>query len=119
YISRYPAGREATVYEGAIDLRFKNTSQYPVRIETSVGGGDVVVRLTGVKTVEVESDNGGRWAPAQPKAQTVSGDDCIPSGGAPGFTTSDTRIIRDLSGNEISRETNTTVYDPQPIVRCS
>lgn len=119
YISRYPAGREATVYEGAIDLRFKNTSQYPVRIETSVGGGDVVVRLTGVKTVEVESVNGGRWAPTQPKAQTVSGDDCIPSGGAPGFTTSDTRIIRDLSGNEISRETNTTVYDPQPIVRCS
>ena len=30
YISRYPAGREATVYEGAIDLKFKNTSQYPV-----------------------------------------------------------------------------------------
>ncbi|WP_231587503.1 VanW family protein [Corynebacterium comes] len=119
YISRYPAGREATVYEGAIDLRFKNTSPYPVRIETSVGGGDVVVRLTGVKTTQVESVNGGRWAPTQPREQTVSGDDCIPSGGAPGFTTSDTRIIRDLAGNEISRETDTTVYDPQPIVRCS
>lgn len=118
YISRYPAGREATVYEGAIDLRFKNDSRYPVRIETSVGGGDVVVRLTGVKTVEVESVNGGRWAPTEPREQTVSGEDCIPSGGAPGFTTSDTRIIRDLAGNEISRETQTTVYDPQPIVRC-
>ncbi len=119
YISRYPAGREATVFEGAIDLQFRNNSQYPVRIETSVGGGDVTVSLTGVKTVTVESVNGGRWAPTQPREQRVSGSDCIPSGGAPGFTTSDTRIIRDLAGNEITRETQTTVYDPQPIVRCS
>lgn len=118
YISRYPAGREATVFEGAIDLQFRNNSQYPVRIETSVGGGDVTVSLTGVKTVTVESVSGGRWAPTQPKEQRVSGDDCIPSGGIPGFTTSDTRIIRDLAGNEISRETQTTKYDPQPIVRC-
>ncbi|GAB2498144.1 VanW like protein [Corynebacterium atrinae] len=118
YISRYPAGREATVFEGAIDLKFRNNSNYPVRIDTSVGGGDVTVTLSGVKTVTVESVNGGRWAPTQPREQRVSGSGCIPSGGAPGFTTSDTRIIRNLSGGEISRETQTTVYDPQPIVRC-
>src|SRR5699024_4520164 len=57
YISRYPAGREATVYEGAIDLVFKNDSQYPVQIQTSVGGGSVTVKLMGVKTVDVESVN--------------------------------------------------------------
>ena len=119
YISRYPAGREATVYEGAIDLQFRNNSEYPVRIESTVGGGNVTIRLTGVKTVQVESVNGGRWAPTQPQTMNVSGSDCSPSGGAPGFTTSDTRIIRDLAGNEISREVQTTVYDPQPIVRCS
>ncbi|MGO2425022.1 MAG: VanW family protein [Corynebacterium flavescens] len=117
YISRYPAGREATVYEGAIDLQFKNTSNYPVRIETSFGGGNITVRFKGVKTVEVESISNGRWANTEPKVMSVT-KDCSPSSGAPGFTTSDTRIIRDLSGREISRETNTTVYDPQPIVRC-
>lgn len=119
YISRYPAGREATVYEGAIDLVFRNTSPYPVRIDTSVGGGSVTVRLMGVKTVNVESVNGGRWAQTAPQTRSVSGASCVPSGGAPGFTTSDTRIIRDRSGAEISRETQTTVYDPQPIIRCS
>lgn len=119
YISRYPAGREATVYEGAIDLVFKNDSDYPVQIQTSVGGGSVTVKLMGVNTVEVESVNNGRWAPTEPHRIELSGDDCAPSGGAPGFTTSDTRIIRDLSGNELSRETQTTVYDPQPIVTCS
>ncbi|MGO1372608.1 VanW family protein [Corynebacterium casei] len=119
YISRYPAGREATVYEGAIDLQFKNGSDYPVQIVTSVGGGSVTVKLMGVKTVDVESVNNGRWAPTSPQRMELTGDDCSPSGGAPGFTTSDTRIIRDLNGNEMNRETTTTVYDPQPIVTCS
>ena len=119
YISRYPAGREATVYEGAIDLQFRNDSSHPVKIATSVGGGEVTVSLMGVKTVTVNSVNGGRWAETQPKEQVVSGADCIPSSGIPGFTTSDTRIISDLAGNTLSQETQTTVYDPQPIVRCN
>ena len=72
----------------------------------------------GVKTVTVESVNGGRWAQTQPQPVNVSGSSCVPSSGAPGFTTSDTRIIYDLAGNELNRETQTTVYDPQPIVRC-
>ena len=118
YISRYPAGREATVYEGAIDLQFRNDSPYPVRIATSVGGGQVTVSLMGVKTVTVESVNGGRWAQTSPQPMNVPGSNCVPSSGAPGFTTSDTRIIYDLAGNELNRETQTTVYNPQPIVRC-
>ena len=119
YISRYPAGREATVYEGAIDLVFKNTAPTPVMISTSFGGGSISVRIMGVKYVTVESVNNGRWAPTQPQPRTVSGPECVPSSGAPGFTTSDTRIIRSLSGAELSRETITTVYNPQPIIRCA
>ncbi len=119
YISRYPAGREATVYEGAIDLQFTNSSPHPVRIETDFGGGSITVRLMGVKTVNVTSQNNGRWNTTQPQPMSVSGAGCSPSGGAPGFTTSDTRTISDLSGNVLRQETTTTVYDPQPIVRCS
>ena len=117
YISRYPVGREATVYEGAIDLQFKNTTNTPIRIETGFGGGKITVRFKGTKTYDVESVNNGRWATTQPTRMSV-GEDCSPSSGAPGFTTSDTRIIKDLSGREVSRETTTTVYDPQPIVSC-
>ena len=106
------------MYEGAIDLQFRNDSPYPVKIVTSVGGGSVTVSLMGVKTVNVESINGGRWAPTEPKEQKVSGEGCIASSGIPGFTTSDTRVMYDLSGNELSRETRTTVYNPQPIVKC-
>lgn len=119
YISRYPAGREATIYDGAIDLQFRNNTEHPIRIDTSMGGDELSVQIMGMKTVEVESVNGGRWAQTSPHTVSVPASECSPSGGAPGFTTSDTRIIRDLNGNELSRETQTTVYDPQPIIRCS
>ena len=118
YISRYPAGREATVFEGAIDLKFRNTSPHPVLIKASADSSNVTVQLLGVKTVQVESVPGGRWAQTSPHTVTVSGPKCSPSEGAPGFTTSDTRIIRDLGGAEISRQTTTTKYDPSPIVKC-
>ncbi|QDQ98489.1 VanW family protein [Tomitella fengzijianii] len=119
YISRYPAGREATVYEGAIDLKFTNPSSTGVLIQASGDSDSVTVRIWGTKTVDVESVNGGRSNYTDPERITLSGADCSPSSGAPGFTTSDTRIIRSAAtGAEISRSTETTVYDPSPIVSC-
>ncbi len=119
YIDRYPAGREATVFEGAIDLQFKNTYDTPVLIEASADSSEVTVRLRGVKHVEVESDSGPRTNYTDPQRREVSGDDCSPSSGGRGFTITDTRTIKDLDGGVVSRETTTTVYDPQPIITCS
>lgn len=119
YISRYPAGREATVYEGAIDLVFRNDTPDPVLIEAGVSGNEVTVTFKGTKSRNVQSIPGGKWAYTQPQPMAVSGSSCSPSSGAPGFTTSDTRIITDLAGKEIGRDSTTTVYDPVPIVRCS
>ncbi len=119
YISRYPAGREATVYEGAIDLQFANPFDTGVLIQAVAGSSDVTVRIWGTKQVEVESVNGGRWNSTSPPTVNVSDSDCVASSGSPGFTTSDTRIIRSASsGSEISRETRTVVYDPAPNVVC-
>ncbi|WP_244976070.1 VanW family protein [Nocardia huaxiensis] len=120
YISRYPAAREATVFDGAIDLKFRNNTPYGVFIETVTTGSDVTVRLWSTKTVEVESITGDRTKPTDPKEITLpKGKECIASEGAPGFTTSDTRVIRDSkSGKEISRTTRTVKYDPIPVVKC-
>jgi vancomycin resistance protein YoaR len=76
--------------------------------------------LWGTKTVEVESITGSRSRPTTPDTVRLPrGDQCVASSGAPGFTTSDTRIIRDAAtGAEISRNTRTVRYDPVPIVRC-
>lgn len=118
YISRYPAGREATVFEGAIDLQFKNTFDTPVLIQTSADGSSVSVKLRGVRHVDVESIPGAKSNYTDPERIELSGDKCSPSSGSRGFTTSDTRVVRDLSGREVSRETTTTKYDPSPIVTC-
>lgn len=43
------AGQDATVVYGALDFQFKNTRNYPVKIESSVGNGYATVKLFGVK----------------------------------------------------------------------
>ncbi|WP_054815457.1 VanW family protein [Nocardia arizonensis] len=120
YISRYPAAREATVFDGAIDLKFRNSTQTGIYIETVATGSDVTVRLWGTKTVNVESVTGEKSKPTEPTTVTLpKGKDCIATDGAPGFTISDTRIITDRkTGREVSRHTRTVKYDPIPVVKC-
>ncbi|MBF6334711.1 VanW family protein [Nocardia abscessus] len=120
YISRYPAAREATVFDGAIDLKFRNNGQTGVYIETFATDSEITVRLWGTKTVDVESITGEKTKPTEPNTITLpKGKDCIASEGAPGFTISDTRVITDRkTGREVSRKTRTVKYDPIPVVKC-
>lgn len=120
YISRYPEAREATVFEGSIDLQFRNNTDHGILIDTSYSSSAITVRMWSTKTVTVESVTGSRYAHTQPQVVNAGGDDCIASSGSPGFTTSNTRIIRSAAtGAELSRSTRTVKYDPEPIVRCS
>ncbi|WP_256980762.1 VanW family protein [Rhodococcus sp. 14-1411-2a] len=120
YISRYPEAREATVFEGAIDLKFTNPNDTGVVIQSFADSSSVTVRLWGTKTVDVESITGSRTNFTSPDTVTLpAGAGCVASGGGQGFTASDTRVISDAaSGREISRNTRTVKYDPIPIVRC-
>ena len=44
---------------------------------------------------------------------------CHASTGAPGFTATDTRVIKDAaSGREVCRHTRTVRYNPQPKITC-
>uniref|UniRef100_UPI00083521FC VanW family protein n=1 Tax=Rhodococcus phenolicus TaxID=263849 RepID=UPI00083521FC len=120
YISRYPEAREATVFEGAIDLQFRNPFDTGVLIETIGTDSDITVRIWGTKTVDVQSVTGDRTSFTSPNKITLpAGDACIPSSGGQGFTVSNTRIITNAStGEQISRSTRTVKYDPVPIVEC-
>lgn len=120
YISRYPEAREATVFDGAIDLVFRNNSDHGIVIDTEWSPSAITVRLWVTKTVEVQSITGSRSLYTDPEKVTLpAGDDCVPSNGSKGFTTSDTRVITDAkTGAEISRRTRTVKYDPEPNVVC-
>ena len=44
------AGKDATVVWGSTDFKFKNTRDYPIKIESSVSGGVATVSIYGLKT---------------------------------------------------------------------
>lgn len=48
--SYVPAGKDATVAWGSTDFKFKNTRDYPIKIESMVNNGIAKVRIYGLKT---------------------------------------------------------------------
>jgi vancomycin resistance protein YoaR len=119
YISRYPAGREATIATSAIDNKFRNDNPTPVLIRTRWTPTSVMVQIYGQRQFEVTGVFGPRTDPTQPNTVTIpAGEDCKPSNGAPGFTITDTRTLRNVNTGETRRETITTRYNPSPRVVC-
>ncbi len=49
-VTYVPSGLDATVYWGSQDFKFKNNTQYPIRIDASVSGGYVHIKLVGTET---------------------------------------------------------------------
>jgi vancomycin resistance protein YoaR len=120
YISRYPMAREATVFEGAIDVKFRDDSPTGVLIQTLWTPSSITVTLWGTKHVDVESITGPRTDFIDQKPETVTGQPCTPTQGERGFTVTDTRVIRDANTHaEITRHTRKVVYDPEPQVICA
>jgi vancomycin resistance protein YoaR len=119
YISRYPAGREATIATGAIDNRFRNDNSTPVLIRTQWTPTSLTVQIYGQRQFEVTGAFGPRTRPTEPNTVTIpAGEHCNPSGGKPGFTITDTRTRRNVSTGEARTETFTTRYNPAPVVIC-
>jgi len=97
YISRYPAGRESTVYFGAIDVKMVNNTGHGLLVRTRSTAGSV--------TVELYGDNGGRRVSSttEPRSPTPQG----------GFVVRVTRSITGGDGKD-GRRVFTTRYDPVP-----
>lgn len=120
FISRYPEAREATVFEGVIDLAFRNDSPTGVLIQTIWTPSSITVKIWGTKHYEVESVTGARSDFTTPNTVTIPfGEKCSAGQGAQGFTVSNTRIVRDARTKaEVKRSTRTAVYNPIPKIVC-
>ncbi|MGY2130198.1 VanW family protein [Blastococcus sp. SYSU DS0617] len=120
YISRYPAGREATVYEGAIDLQWRNDSDTGVYVDTQWTPRALTVTFYGTKRYEIESISSERRNPRKPAViEKVDDGDCIPQSGVPGFDITVTRVFKDLdTGAEIKREDFRTRYNAEAVITC-
>ena len=120
YISRYPAGREATVYEGAIDLVWTNDTDTGVFIDTNWVPGAITVTFYGTRYYEIESISSDRTNYRQPAViDRVDDGNCSEQGGITGFDITVTRVFRDLqSGAEIRREDFHTSYAAEAVINC-
>jgi vancomycin resistance protein YoaR len=121
YISRYPAGREATVFDGVIDLVWKNDTDTGIYVQTQwVSGGSLTVTFWGTKHYDIESISSERRNVTAPSVQDkVDDGTCIPQSGAEGFDITVTRVWKDLgTGAEIRRESKNTHYIPEAIIHC-
>jgi vancomycin resistance protein YoaR len=125
YISRYPAAREATVFQNpdgssVIDLKFTNTSDTGVAIQTIWTSSSITVKLWGTKKYEVTSIPGERTNQTPQQEKPGPAENCHATNGAPGFTASDTRVIKEVgTGREVSRTTRKVKYNPQPKIVCA
>ena len=120
YISRYPAGREATVYEGQIDLQWRNDTDTGIYVQTEWVPGTLTVRFWGTKRYDVESVSSERRNLRQPAVQDkVDDGNCTPQSGSTGFDITVTRVFKDLrTGAELRREDFDTRYAAEAVIRC-
>jgi vancomycin resistance protein YoaR len=119
YISRYPAGREATVSWPAPDLAFTNDSKSGIYIRTSYSDTSITVSFYGDKEgKEVTAEAGERTNPTEPEEQRKANPDLKPGEervvqeGGPGFDIVVVRVIR-RDGNE-TRQRFFTRYKAEP-----
>lgn len=93
-VSYVPLGQDATVTDGGTDLKIKNNTKFPIKLDTSAGGGTITVRIIGT-------------APEPPVSVKIINTKTS------ALSATTTRVLYDASGNEISRELiSTSKYKP-------
>lgn len=119
YISRYPAGREATISWQYPDLAFTNNSRSGILIRTSYSSTQITVTFYGDKEGKVvTAESGPRTNPTQPEEKREANPDMPPGqerlkqDGAPGFDIVVTRTIR--QDGETTSQKFFTRYKAQP-----
>lgn len=118
WFQRYPEGREATIFTGVIDMRWKNNTPYGALVQAWVADGRVHVQIWGTKHFTVETEKSGRSGVVQPSTVYSQSATCEPqSAGNPGFTVTNTRRVY-LEGELVDTTSTTWRYKPQNRVVC-
>lgn len=118
WFDRYPAGREATVWESSTDMVWRNSTDHGVMVESWVADGRLHSRLWGTKYWDVETSTSEKYDIVQPTTVYNPAEDCKPeTGGQVGFTVSvDRQRYRD--GALFDDESWTWTYRPWNHVVC-
>nr|WP_297424656.1 VanW family protein [uncultured Actinotalea sp.] len=118
WFSRYPEGREATIYEGVLDVKIGNNTPYGVLLQSWVADGRLWVAAWSTPYWEVRHATSGRSEVVPPRTIYNTEPGCTPqSAGNPGFRVTVSRTLL-LEGEVREEEANTWRYQPQNAVVC-
>ncbi len=118
WFARYPEGREATIFTGTLDMRWKNNTPYGALVQAWVANNRVYVRVWGTKYWTVESITSPRSGVVQPTTVYSQSPTCeASSAGNPGFSVTVTRKTS-LAGALVKTESNSWRYKPQNKIIC-
>jgi vancomycin resistance protein YoaR len=107
------------VFDGVIDLKFRNDGTTPILIRTLWTPSSIKVQIYGQKRYDVTSQTGPRTNPIPAGTRDLAGNPkCKPSKGVDGFTITDTRVLKDVRTGETTTEPRTVHYNPEPQITC-
>ena len=120
-VSYMPAGQDATIAEGYIDLKIKNDTEYPIKISAKVTGRRLICSILGVKepdiTVELVHTRTATYEPEIERTENPvipKGYKLITNKGAEGYAIASSRIVK-KAGKIIKTEKLTrSVYRAAP-----
>jgi vancomycin resistance protein YoaR len=122
YISRYPLGRDATVYWPSLDLEFRNDTKHSILVKGFAEADGIRVSLYGGEHRRVESSPGVRTITGRLPVRRIKdrklaqGTTIVEEEGEPPSETTVTRTIYGEDGTLLRSETWTTSYKAEPRV---
>lgn len=121
YFKRYPMGREATLWEGQVDMKWKNNTPYGAVIDIWVEGGYVHAKLWSTKYWDVQTSTSKPYNYTQPQNLVNNSPKCVPSpAGGPGFSVNVSRTVsKDGKVNQEASGSYTWTYSPFHATTCA
>lgn len=119
WFTRYPAGREATIFVGAKDMRFTNDSPYGALMQSWVANGRLYVQIWSTKHFRVETSASAKSNVVATTPVQSSSADCMPyPGGEAGFRITNYRKVYTPDGKLVKDEADTHTYNPDNPMSC-
>lgn len=109
-VSYIPAGMDATIAEGYIDLKLRNNTSYPIKLVTRIEGRKLTCSILGVKTegqtVEITNTITGYLSPKTVRTHDAAipvGYKKVISKGSTGYTVASQRTVK-MNGQVVNTE---------------
>ncbi|WP_062076738.1 VanW family protein [Demequina globuliformis] len=118
WFTRYPAGRESTLWGTTINVIFENNTPYAAVMNSYISGGRLYVDMWSTPHFDVETYASDKTNVRSPGVKEVDSPNCEAKGpGQDGFTITNTRKVF-LDGEQVDENVDTWTYAPDDAIKC-